>query len=101
MVPIVCIGQIAYIRTATLDKTYPNFSLEKLKHPVYSTAYYQPETDEFGSRYDTALNQQLEFESFMQFNNYTNVQRPTGEVILDEEGVGKQVKVESYSPVMD
>lgn len=101
IVPIVCIGQLYYIRSVTTDKTYPDHSLEKLKHPVYSTAYYQPEFDEFGSSYTTALDQQLEFESFMQFNNYTNADRKTDEVVLGPEGEEIPVKVRSYVPVMD
>lgn len=101
VVPLVCIGQMVFIRSGGADKKYPDYSLEKLKHPVYSTAYYQPEFDEFGSRYSTALDQQLEFESFMQFNNYTNADRKTDEFVLGPEGEEIPVKVRSYVPVMD
>ena len=49
------------------DKTYPNFYVEKLKHPVYSAAYIDYTENDggtFDAAYSTAMEQQLEFESF-------------------------------------
>jgi len=78
-------------RSSSPDKLFPNFSLEKLKHPLYQTSYLNPATDEFGADYRTAIRQQLEFEDFFRFNNFTNTNRTNAE--------GE--KIGSYMPSFD
>lgn len=80
---------------ATLNSTAPdifiNQSVEKLKHPSYSTAYLDPELNEPTANFETAKSQQLEFEDFMKFARYTNTKRIKAD--------GKETK--SYNPQFD
>ena len=81
------------------DRSYPNFYVEKLKHPIYSAAYLdktESEEGTFEAAYSTAMDQQLEFESFFQFANYTNTKRKVG---TTEDG--DTIKVKSYNPSLD
>ena len=52
---------------------FPEFEFTKLKHPLYSTAWLDPEKDEFYG--DFQVNQERlapEIQDFMRFSNYTN-----------------------------
>ena len=62
-------------RVVTKEKSYPEFQLDNLKHPVYSTAFLNLQTGLLEADYTTNLRQQQEYESFMQFANYTNTFR--------------------------
>ena len=57
IVPIFCFLTFALIGVTTKAKTYPEFTLEKLKHPLYSTSYYHPEHDKFDADFSTAQDQ--------------------------------------------
>ena len=52
--PILCCASFANIVAVTDTDYYPDFNLEKLKHPLYSTAYYQPEDNEFYADFETS-----------------------------------------------
>lgn len=73
--PIMLCMMIAGTKSSAPDKFFPDFTLDALRHPLYQTAYLNPETGNFTATFATALNQQKEFEGFMQFNNYTNTKR--------------------------
>ena len=45
-IPALLVINFFVVAKITLDKVFPEFNLEKLKHPVYSMAYLQ-ENDEF------------------------------------------------------
>ena len=62
-----------------------------MKHPAYSTAYYNPELDGPSANFATSMEQQLEFEDFMKFSRYTNTKRKM------ENGN----RTESYNPQFD
>lgn len=66
-------------------------SVEKLKHPSYSTAYLDPELNEPVASFETARSQQREFEEFMKFSRYTNTKRTL------ENGT----RTDSYNPQFD
>ena len=40
--------------TVAKDRWYPNFDLEKLKHPLYSTMELNQETNEYYADYETS-----------------------------------------------
>ena len=64
-VPIFAMLSFFYIDLVAKTKSYPNFNLERLKHPVYISAPLNPATDKFEATFETSINQQQEFESFM------------------------------------
>ena len=57
-----------FIYNVRKDKSYPGFTFEGLKQPVYSTAYIEPTendaTAEVYATYDRSMEQQIEFENF-------------------------------------
>ena len=55
LVPIICVGSFFAVKSIVKIKSYPDYHLQRLKHPVYSTVYYDPEIDEFDSNFDTEL----------------------------------------------
>ena len=70
---------------------------------MYSTAYVEPlETiggdaiAEVTATYDKSMEQQIEFENFFQFANYTNTKRKIGKT---EDG--DIIKAKSYNPSLD
>ena len=65
--PIFIAFTFILVAAVAKDKSYPNFYVEKLKHPIYSAAYIDKSESEegtFEAAYQTAMDQQLEFESF-------------------------------------
>ena len=63
LLPAILAFSFFYVGMITKLNEYPDFDLEKLKHPVYNTAYLH-EDDEFYADFNTTTKQQLEFESF-------------------------------------
>lgn len=55
LVPVICVGSFFAVKSIVKIKSYPDYHLQRLKHPVYSTSYYDPEKDEFDSKFDTEL----------------------------------------------
>ena len=94
-IPILLWCNFMVVALITEDKQFPNFNLEKLKHPVYNVAYLN-DNDEFYADFDTGEKQQLEFEPFMQFMNYTNTER-----VVERLETGEPIKVKSYQPGLD
>ena len=62
-IPLLLWLNFLVVAKITEDKEFPEFNLEKLKHPVYNVAYLR-ENDEFYADFDTEVKQQLEFEPF-------------------------------------
>lgn len=94
-IPVLLWCNFLVVALITEDKEYPDFQLEKLKHPVYNVAYLN-DNDEFYADFGTGEKQQLEFESFMQFMNYTNTER-----VVERLETGEPIKVKSYQPGLD
>ena len=88
-------------RLSVSPKEFPGFDLSRLKHPLYQTAYLKPDDDIWYSDYQTARAQQDELEGFMQFANYTNLSRKTGNKITLENGTVVDETVRSYDPSTD
>ena len=95
-VPLFACLSFTYIMTVAKDRWYPNFDLEKLKHPLYSTMELNQETNEYYADYETSQKQGEQWEGFFQFANYTNGNRKVG---VDENGTN--IFVRSYTPSSD
>lgn len=55
LVPLICVWSFFAVKSIVKIKSYPDYHLQRLKHPVYSTVYYDPEIDEFDSNFETEL----------------------------------------------
>ena len=94
-IPLLLWYNFLTVALITKDSEFPDFDLEKMKHPVYNVAYLH-DNGEFYADFDTSKKQQLEFESFFQFMNYTNTDR-----VVERLETGEPIKVRSYEPGLD
>ena len=96
LVPLICIGSFTTSKNLTKVKTYPDYHLQRLKHPCYSTSYYHEQDDAFLADFDTSLKQQLRWEDFFNFADYGNTKR-----VIGKDDRGNSIKTPSYSPGLD
>ena len=57
VLPLLLVLQFFVVSLITKDKSFPNFNLEKLKHPNYNVAYLHEKEDEFYADIGTSLKQ--------------------------------------------
>ena len=55
LVPLIVVGSFGAVKAIVKVKSYPDYHLQRLKHPLFSTVYYNPEKDEFDASFDTEL----------------------------------------------
>ena len=57
LVPLICVGSFYLVKAIVKIKSYPDFHLQRLKHPLFSTSYYNPELDDFDAEFSTEQDQ--------------------------------------------
>ena len=57
LVPLIVVGSFGAVKAIVKVRSYPDFHLQRLKHPLYSTTYYKPEDDEFDANFQDELAQ--------------------------------------------
>jgi hypothetical protein len=73
LVPLFLAIYLVYsVKTATANPTVYTYDFREYQHPLYPTAYYNNQTDQWDSSYAFMMNQSSDFASIMNYTNYTN-----------------------------